>query len=174
MTLTELQKQIYVINKTNGWHDKVPTKLEQHELFRTEIDEVYEACQNEEELVWYDRAGKPEGIAIELADIAIRMLDYLSLSGYDVEKFDPVDIDSKITEMSIFEFLAFLHSNISLTTEYVRNGYTEIMEMDKLFSVIAQIDHFLCVGYSLKLTDLIAEKIAYNKTRGYRYGGKVI
>ncbi len=174
MKLTELQKEIFEINKANGWHDKFVTRLEQHELFRTEIDEVYEACQNEEELVWYDRDGKPEGIAIELADIAIRILDYFSLSGYDVEQFDLVEIDSKITEMSIFEFLAFLHSNISLTTEYVRNGYTELMEIDKLFSVIAHIDHFLCVEYSLKLTDLITEKIAYNQTRGYRYGGKVI
>ena len=59
MSLTELQKQIFEINKANGWHDKVPSKLEQHALFHTEITEAYNEFIAGRLGTWYQEDGKP-------------------------------------------------------------------------------------------------------------------
>lgn len=170
MTLTELQKEIYSINKANGWHDKVPSKLEQHALFHTEITEAYNEFIAGRLETWYQEDGKPEGYYTELADVVIRILDYFSLDGwtYNSEQENPYSWSA--TDGATFTLV--LHGEICNATEQVRAN-KQMNEAIVLNYIILFIDAFLASN-SQSLTDLIAEKIAYNKTRGYRYGGKVI
>lgn len=173
MTLTELQKEIFEVNKANGWHDKMPSKLEQHALFHTEITEAYNEYIAGKLETWYQPDGKPEGFYTELADVVIRILDYFSLEWYNVEEFEPADTDV-LENIDEYAFLLHIHSVVSSASESVRKNNTEITEMNILFDVIGLIDQWLIVECSNRLTDLITEKIAYNKTRGHRHGGKVI
>jgi hypothetical protein len=170
MKLTELQKQIFEINKANGWHDKVPSKLEQHALFHTEITEAYNEFIAGRLETWYQEDGKPEGFYTELADVVIRILDYMSLEKTEYTFFEgePVTEYGISTELLLLSF----HSFISRATEDVRNSgrSSEVIELCVLIKGISD----LLASYNQSLTDLIIEKIAYNKTRGYRYGGKVI
>lgn len=168
MTLTELQKEIYSINKANGWHDKVPSKLEQHALFHTEITEAYNEFIAGKLETWYQEDGKPEGFYTELADVVIRILDYFSLENIMFHK------DTLFTYNVVengTNLILLLHKLTSTSTENVRNNKTpyEI----PLYDIIHLVDVFLTANKQ-SLTDLIAEKIAYNKTRGHRHGGKVI
>ena len=48
MTLTELQKEIYSINKANGWHESERRPLEYHALITSEIAEATECVRNAE------------------------------------------------------------------------------------------------------------------------------
>lgn len=170
MTLTELQKEIFEINKANGWHDKVPSKLEQHALFHTEITEAYEQFRDGKLETWYQPDGKPEGFHTELADVVIRILDYFSLEGvtYCSEQRNPFYVDNITTE----QVLLVLHYAVSLASEQVRvNSLHE--ELKALNTIILVIEVFLNAN-NQSLTDLITEKIAYNKTRGHRHGNKQI
>lgn len=170
MTLTELQKEIYSINKANGWHDKVPSKLEQHALFHTEITEANNEFIEGRLETWYQEDGKPEGFYTELADVVIRILDYFSLDGITYNSEQDNKYSWSATDGDTFALV--LHGEISNATEQVRAN-KQVNEAIILNYVILFIDAFLASN-NQSLTDLIAEKIAYNKTRGYRYGGKVI
>lgn len=169
MNLTELQKQIFEVNKANGWHDKVPSKLEQHALFHTEITEAYIEFIAGRFETWYQEDGKPEGFYTELADVVIRILDYFSLEGIT---YDKELITTSIPPLNNIAILLNSHKLISRASEYVRQNQQmdELLELDYLILFINDV----LKHNNQSLADLITEKIAYNKTRGYRYGGKVI
>lgn len=169
MTLTELQKEIFEINKANGWHDKVPSKLEQHALFHTEITEAYNEFISGKLETWYQPDGKPEGFYTELADVVIRILDYFSLEG--IEYFNNGRFEYRVCKSEL-NFILSLHRLISQATEKVRLNRIGV-EMERLYDIIPFIEVFLDAN-NQSLTDLITEKIAYNKTRGHRHGGKTI
>ena len=50
------------------------------------MSEALEAYRNNEPLIW-DNKGKPDGIAVELADCIIRILDYCGEEDIDIEEF---------------------------------------------------------------------------------------
>lgn len=104
--LNDLANDIYLINKSKGWHDKERTALENHMLIVTEVAEATEEVRNGKS-EYYLKNGKPEGEAAEIADVIIRCLDYSMAKKWDIEK-------------------------------------------------------------------IVNEKLAYNKTRSYRHGNKVI
>lgn len=170
MTLTELQKEIYSINKANGWHDKVPSKLEQHALFHTEITEAYNELIVGRLETWYQEDGKPEGFYTELADVVIRILDYFSLDNLTYSSEQPL---LEIVPDNEIGMILFAHETISLATEYVRTN-KQTYEMIELTKLIYTIQVYLALRHQEHLSYHIKEKIAYNKTRGHRHGGKVI
>jgi NTP pyrophosphatase (non-canonical NTP hydrolase) len=75
MNLTELQKEIFEINRANGWHEDERRPLEYHALITSEVAEATECVRSGEDEYWF-RDTKPEGEAYEIADVIIRCLDY--------------------------------------------------------------------------------------------------
>ncbi len=90
-SLDVLCDDICNIAKEHGWDDKISLplspeqKLAMHMLFVREISEATESVRGNEDSVWFDESGKPEGEAIELADTVIRIAHYFGLRGWDLQ-----------------------------------------------------------------------------------------
>lgn len=122
------------------------------------------------------RNKKPEGIAVELIDGAIRMLDF---AGYLMEKgktvrLEPNDMAVKIidaaTEKEDFcAMICGLHTWTSSSLEEGRND-DELWDLDAIIYLAFKIVR----GMGLDPEKIMLEKHEYNKTRPYRHGGKVV
>jgi NTP pyrophosphatase (non-canonical NTP hydrolase) len=64
-------------------NENVPTKLC---LIHSEISEAMESHRRGEKMSWTDEEGKPQGMATELADAVIRILDLCAYHGINMEE----------------------------------------------------------------------------------------
>ena len=139
------------------------------------------------------KSDKPEGIAVELVDCVIRILDFFGHEGIadaTLKDAEGVDIDGMIEsgedwcaglnmKADLPEVVANLHYLISLsydahlnadnapaeTAVYERNGY--------LCAVVEYIRTWLADnGYNME--EIVLIKHEYNRTRSYRHGGKAL
>lgn len=119
---------------------------------------------------------KPEGIAVELIDGAIRMLDF---AGYLMEKgktvrLEPNDmvvkfIDAATEKEDFCAMICGLHTWTSSSLEEGRND-DELWDLDAIIYLAFKIVR----GMGLDPEKIMLEKHEYNKTRPYRHGGKVV
>jgi NTP pyrophosphatase (non-canonical NTP hydrolase) len=110
MDVNEMAQAAYENSKDHGWYDDKRTPLEIHMLIVSEVAEATEEVRNgkpslyfkcktagdadytESQLESLVQSGhnaediKPEGEAIELADVVIRVMDYFGAKGWDLEK----------------------------------------------------------------------------------------
>lgn len=79
----EKQKEIHRIAKDKGWYDPpVRTPLESLALVVTEVAEAIEELRKPNARALYREEGKYEGIAVELADAMIRIMDFCQYEGF--------------------------------------------------------------------------------------------
>ena len=86
MQIKELQKSIHNLAIKKGWWEsdrKIPELLC---LIHSEISEALETYRIKGIENWIEN-GKPEGVAVELADAIIRILDLSEYFGFDIEKY---------------------------------------------------------------------------------------
>lgn len=69
-----------------GWHDKPITFSDAIALLHSEISEAYEEYRKNKDYneVYISEGGKPEGISIEFADLAIRLFHYCGYFNIDL------------------------------------------------------------------------------------------
>jgi NTP pyrophosphatase (non-canonical NTP hydrolase) len=85
--LNSLRDAAHAAAREKGWYDKGNRNLfEALALIHSEISEAVEAARKAEPAIWYGEGGKPEGIAVELADAVIRIADLCGAEGYDLGK----------------------------------------------------------------------------------------
>lgn len=85
MILSALQKEIHQNALDHGWWDEPRTFGDVIALCHSELSEALEAHRNGEAMAWTNEAGKPEGVAVEMADCIIRILDWAGHEGMDME-----------------------------------------------------------------------------------------
>lgn len=104
MDLNEIMKEIHQNAIDHGWWDGSRTFGEFIALCHSELSEALEEYRNGKERIYYGckdnndtkemcdgdcadcEYGKPEGIAVELADCIIRILDYCGHKNIDIGK----------------------------------------------------------------------------------------
>lgn len=84
-TLNEIAAEVHRNAVEHGWWSPQPSFEAVIALCHSELSEALEARRNNEPLVWVDD-GKPEGIATEMIDCVIRILDALAAWNVDIEQ----------------------------------------------------------------------------------------
>ena len=87
MKLNEYARAVHENAVAHGWYDKAVEFPEVAALIHSEISEALAVCEFEEtcDKPENERTCKPEGLAVELCDAIMRILDYLAYMGVDVE-----------------------------------------------------------------------------------------
>jgi len=159
-TLKEMQQEVAAVNRANGWFDTERPFSADMVLLHTEVSELFEAMLK----------GDAENAGEEFADIFIRLLD--TAERYEHDLSGEVSIPHGAEEF-FAPGIAYLHLWIDRAYEAYRkigNPWHEKInvELKCLLSLVM-------TSAALMDVDLIAEyrkKIARNRSRGYRHGGK--
>lgn len=114
--------------------------------------------------------GKPEGIAVELIDGCIRILDWFGKLDYSIEWMYPLHFTSFPT------LICELHDACSIARECI-NDESRCGGRDEALSILA-VAFWTAFGWiedqGLNPEALMLEKHEYNKHRPYKHGGKKI
>lgn len=192
MNLTEFSKEVHKNAIAHGWWEKERTFGNVIVLCHSELSEAleeyrdnkpnayiiretstfpqYESCTKEiTDITDWRVNEKPEGIAVELADCIIRILDYCGSKQINIEKLIEPNFNiykRKQFEIECFEdFLCLCH--LCLSYGFVEKAYTELISVVELI-----------LGWSeennIDMYEIIRIKHEYNKTRSYKHGGKKI
>lgn len=186
MSLNELAKEAHQISVEHGWWDKEPTFGELVALMHSELSEALEEYRAGRPMVYFmdvngfvvsdmseRRGDKLEGIAVELADCIIRILDWAGHEGVDMDKVlqaieeNPMGIERDI-ENKFGDFISDMHNLLSM-------AYSELDVDERIYlcMVINYIQEAMKKS-GINLDAIIREKMEYNRTRPYRHGGKVL
>lgn len=169
--LNALSSEIREINEANGWREgdrfrwddphKIPSALC---LIHSEISEAWIGLEHEGE----------ENYVEELADIAIRVLDMIDGIGSDPSLVVPwgMDIFPCPCDEDDEKMLLTLHQWTTEALEAFRKGNPAKFPGYLGAVMVAVLD--ICRFRGFALSAAIRAKLAKNRERGYRHGGKKV
>ena len=180
--LAAFAKEVHENAKAHGWWDQPRNGARVRALIHDEWSEALEEARADRPLVWHAESGKPEGIAVELMDGCIRILDCLVQRGGNIHKnIDMLElekdscytmcadveeneaIEKSVTEMVVEEVVDLLHYTTAFDRENEKSG----MLMYAFGVACAWVR-----AQGLDPVKLMQEKHEYNKTRTYKHGKK--
>ena len=170
MNIRELQREAHAIAKEHGWWDTERTYGDLIALVHSELSEALEAYRLHELEVWPSQVGEiPLGVPYELADVVIRVADMAEHYGWDL------DMEARDTPFiapeTFGEWIADAH--YFTVAAYICKRNDEKQCNWFLSRVIAHVQR-MAAHYGIDLDAAIEAKMAYNRTRSYRHGGKAL
>lgn len=162
-------------------HERV---LAKHALMHTELTEAWDAHEDNDITLRLDteHGNKPEGAIVEIADAVVRICDTTRALGLDLaaEVAQVIGNEAWLAfrlatppncETATFaDWLDAIRRQIDRATESARVDDWELYTMQMSFAVLYCAA--LCNELSEDLGAAIEAKMAYNKTRPHRHGGK--
>lgn len=110
------------------------------------------------------KSKKPEGIAVELADCVIRILDYCGKYG--------IDLDTEIAGRGAAFDRYALPALVNTCHCLISRAYSDEQTARVFLAECVAIIEYWCGENGFTLEEAIRIKHEYNKTRPYRHGGK--
>lgn len=86
MNMNEWANEIHANAVAHGWWESERELPEILMLIVSELSEALEEYRAGRPMLWYGNNGKPEGIAIEVIDALIRILDWCGKEALDVDE----------------------------------------------------------------------------------------
>lgn len=118
--------------------------------------------------------GKPEGVGSELADILIRLLDTVDVFGFTV--FDPdmqlgdfADLDPQVSDPKLPPLVSF-GDHMAWLARRVDAVWTDPTRAPLALRAVVTVAR----KYGFDLDAEYERKMAYNRTRPYRHGGRTL
>ena len=126
------------------------------------------------------RSKKPEGIAVELADCIIRVLDYMGKEGFNVDallreapKAVMCDVPVRVYAASLGDRIARWHLLLSLAYAcWCNSAGTHAAALRMALCICEIVEWAEEAGVDMEM--VLDTKHEYNKTRPYRHGGKAL
>ena len=210
MNINEFAKDVHQNAVEHGFWEDDPDITVSAALIHSEWSEALEEYRAGRPMVWYNcneistdlnpcdpqdegdclnyacretcehRSKKPEGIAVELIDGCIRILDYLGKEGLTIrgiETFEElmktapqevykVDLPNLVTNLHLKTSYAYVFIKGAKSEQHLQRGYAAMFEaISVAFCWIREN------GYDP--AEIMKTKHEYNRTRPYKHGGKV-
>lgn len=192
MNLNQFAKEIHENAVAHGWWDEPRPFDELCALMISELAEALEEARAGRPMEWYwkDLGGidghafgtgkvqkghkdgcKPEGIAVEMADCAIRILDYLGSVDFNVERNvnEWMEIAPGFSDLA--ETYMEVADRIIRAREFTKRG--SAINICRAYDMLAHAITIIIGWFCLNLLDFEAiarRKHEYNKTRAYKHG----
>lgn len=197
MDLNEFAQEVHANAVNHGWWDEEYTDTVAIALIHAEISEALEEWRANRPMVYYkcrldticngeckhDAAScvyknpKPEGIAVELIDVALRVLDTAEAWGVtlgDIEILGTVAISElykiDVTEYALPDLVVLLHGIVTASKSAKMFGMD--MELRHNFTIAVYVIFTWLRANNIDPEALMREKHHYNQTRPYKHGGK--
>ena len=201
-TMAEWAKEIHENAVAHGWWEEDRTISEICALIHSELSEALEEARAARPMMYvmdeyngeyiqnpkYFGAKKPEGIAVELADAVIRVLDWMAYCGQEY-RLDIVEEQgeriaagyarSETEPEELPEFIAYLHDIVSMIHLRLmdinkvrwsrRKKKRQTEAMAAAGSVVFLVNGWLRMQ-GIQLREVMEIKHRYNKTRPYKHG----
>ena len=184
MTIAEFMHEVHENTKAHGWWDKPRSERGVRALIVSEWIEALEEARGKGRMAYEGEDGKPEGIAVELMDGCIRILDWLGHIGYNdscmpekitdmiwngrgnikiqcVGKEDELGVFYTAEDMPVDVLVDVLDEMTMKST----GGYRAYAYIQAMSIACAWVD-----AHGLDPEKLMLDKHEYNKTRPYKHG----
>lgn len=183
-TLSEMQQEVYDWCVTKGWEpDENRVWGDEVALLHSEASEALEEYRVHGLRPYYEPDNetriytnnqiygdcKPLGVPSEFADVLIRLLHYTKV--HDIDLDGPTYTAYHFNDRSTFGHgISILHSFISTAFDTANNYKISRYAVKDIYMVLRS----LCDMYGVDLFAEYEAKMAYNHTRAYRHGGKLL
>ena len=205
MKLNDFTKEVHQNAVEHGWWDEKRSFGDIISLCHSELSEALEEFRAGRPMVWQGCQGsstpccregcgdwedgvceincldeKPEGIAVELADCIIRVLDWFGKEELDADtlvaeakKAVVCDVPGRIYASTLGDRIARWHLLLSLAYSCWCRASAQYAAALRMALCVAEIEAW-AVREGVDMEAILEQKHAYNKTRPYRHGGKIL